>query len=57
MNKSSIILALLATSLICSQAEYLGKNPHGIDIFTIDMNLAPKYRYNETATFFKTQVN
>lgn len=53
MRKSLVIICALASFLLSCNSAYIGKNEHGIDIFTIDMDLAPKYRYNETATYFR----
>lgn len=57
MNKQLLFLLSISFFLAVSNSAYLGKNEHGIDVFTIDLNLAPKYRFNETATFFKDRVH
>jgi hypothetical protein len=56
MNKSSCILLLVLATASISSGAYLGKNENGVDVFTIDMNLAPKYRFQETSAFYQKQV-
>ena len=36
--------------------EYLGDNDDGIEMYKIDMNLAPKYRFQETSLHYKDKV-
>ena len=56
MNKS-LVLLLAVFAIGCVNTAHLGKNEHGIDIFTIDMDMAPKYRFNETSLYYKEQVH
>ena len=44
-------ILLLCEILLLSQEKYLGESEEGLPIFTIDMNLPPKERFKETATY------
>ena len=35
------------------QADYLGLNPQGMPIYTIDLDLPPRERFKETAVVYK----
>lgn len=50
------IFAFLAV-IALANAAYLGKNSHGIDIFTINLDDAPDVRFNETSVYFKNDVH
>jgi hypothetical protein len=47
------IIVLLSTILELTSADYLGLNPQGIPIYTIDLDLPPRERFKETAIAFK----
>ena len=49
------ILALFAIIAVANAA-YLGKNSHGVDIFTINMDDPAELRFNETSVFYKENV-
>lgn len=55
-KSSSILLLVLATALLSANGAHLGKNEHGIDVFSIDINQAPKLRFQEVSTFYKERV-
>ena len=55
MNKSITILLLAALCLV-SQADYLGKNKFGIDIFSVNLDLKEEQRFVEVTAFYKEKV-
>ena len=53
MNKV-LLFSLVTLSLV--KAEYLGLNEGGIEMFTIDLDVPPRYRYKEVTEFKKEQA-
>ena len=51
------ILLLLLSLILFTQAEHLGKNENGIDIFKIDLSLEPRERFKETSLHFKKPLH
>ena len=52
--KKSLLFSLMTLSLV--QAEYLGLNEGGVEMFTIDLDVPPRYRYKEVTEFKKEQA-
>ena len=58
MNKLVSLLPFAAVALVSLlnmpsvHADYLGLNPEGLPIFTIDLDLPPRERFKEPSKFF-----
>lgn len=51
-------LALFAASLFVvlvptCHGDYLGKNPYGVDIFSVNLDLPERQRFVEVTTYYK----
>lgn len=53
MAALSALIILITYSLQHAKADYLGLNPQGMPIYTIDLDLPPRERFKETAIVFK----
>jgi hypothetical protein len=47
---ATVLVALAATA---SQGAYLGKNSHGIDMYSIDLDLPAEQRFVEVSSAYK----
>jgi len=57
MRRFSLYIALAAVLMFAgSNAEYQGKNKFGVDVFTMDLDLAEEKRFEEVTAFYKDTV-
>ena len=49
-------LAFLVIAIAVVNSQYLGKNPHGVDVFKIQMNDPANMRFRESSLFFKDSI-
>ena len=56
MRKSFSIAILILATFTLTLSEPIGENPEGIKIFKIDLNIEPKFRFQETSLFYKEKV-
>lgn len=56
MKISLFIAAFIAMATVPSvKSDYLGLNPQGMPIFTIDLDMEPRERFKEVTTHFAEQ--
>lgn len=49
----ALTLATIFGIINPAKADYLGLNPQGMPVYTIDLDLPPRERFKETALVFK----
>jgi len=48
-----VLLSITALLMSMTQADYLGKNKYGMDIFSVNLDLPEEQRFVEVATYYK----